>query len=256
MTQPMMTKQSDIIPWPTVSVVTVCRNALPLLRKTVESVVSQTFPDIEYVVIDGSSTDGTLEYVKSLGNKVDVFISEPDNGIYDAMNKGIAHSHGEWIIFMNAGDTFYADDTVAQVFGGEDYSGYGVVYGDVAKKVGDAGDLVVKKASAPHNSHRMFFCHQSAFYRREELEHTLFDTRHRMSADIHQVKRLYNRGVKFRQLDIPVAVFDTSGVSNIRRSSGLRDNISVVNELDPFLTRLKLLPKLYIPYLICRLRHK
>lgn len=256
MTLPMMTNKSDTKPSTTVTVVTVCRNALPLLRKTVESVVSQTFPDIEYVVIDGSSTDGTKEYVKSLGDKVDVFISEPDNGIYDAMNKGIANAHGEWIIFMNAGDTFYSDDTVAQVFGGEDYSEYGVVYGDVAKKVGDAEELIVKKASAPHNSHRMFFCHQSAFYRREDLKHTLFDTRHRMSADIHQVKRLYKSGVKFCQLDMPIAIFDTSGVSNVRRSTGLRDNISVVNELDPFLTRLRLLPKLYIPYLVCRLRHK
>lgn len=255
MTLPTMTNKSDIKPSPAVSVVTVCRNALPLLRKTVESVVSQSFPDIEYVIIDGSSTDGTREYVKSLGDKVTVFISEPDNGIYDAMNKGIAHAHGEWVIFMNAGDTFYSEDTVERVFANKDYSGYGVIYGDVAKGT-DAEDLIVKKASAPHNSHRMFFCHQSAFYRREELEQTLFDTRHRMSADIHQVKRLYKRGVKFCQLDMPIAIFDTSGVSNVRRSTGLRDNISVVNELDPFLTRLKLLPKLYIPYLICSLRHK
>lgn len=255
MTLPMMTNKSDTKPRPTLTVVTVCRNALPQLRKTALSVARQTFADIEYIIIDGASDDGTQEYVKSLGDMVDTFISEPDGGIYDAMNKGIANAQGEWVIFMNAGDTFYSEDTVERVFANKDYSGYGVVYGDVAKGP-DTEHLIVKKASAPHNSHRMFFCHQSAFYRREELVNTPFDTCHRMSADIHQVKRLYKRGVKFCQLDMPVAIFDTSGVSNVRRSTGLRDNISVVNELDPFLTRLRLLPKLYIPYLICRLRHK
>ncbi|MDE6346886.1 MAG: glycosyltransferase, partial [Muribaculaceae bacterium] len=118
------------------------------------------------------------------------------------------------------------------------------------------GELVVKKAGMPHNSHRMFFCHQSAFYRRGELLAEEFDTAHRMSADIHQVKRLYKKGVKFRQTDIAVAIFDTGGVSNVKRSAGLRDNISVVRELDGLVDRLRLLPKLYIPYLMCRLRGK
>jgi len=240
---------------PKVTVVTVCRNALEALRTTAESVLSQTYTDIEYVIIDGASTDGTAGYVRSLGDRVGAFISEPDNGIYDAMNKGVRAASGEWIIFMNAGDGFYAADTVARVFDGGDYAGCGVVYGDVAKKTPEGG-LTVKKAGAPHNSHRMFFCHQSAFYRRSEILTEPFDIRHRMSADIHQVKRLVKKGVSFRQLDMPVAIFDTGGISNVRRSAGLRDNISVVCELDGIIDRMRLLPKLYIPYLMCRLRGK
>lgn len=240
---------------PKVTVVTVVRNAQGALRATAESVLSQTYGNVEYVLVDGASTDGTADYARSLGDKVDVLISEPDRGIYDAMNKGVRAASGEWVIFMNAGDTFYAPDTIARVFDGSDYSGFGVVYGDVAKRNAE-GELVVKKAGMPHNSHRMFFCHQSAFYRRGELLAEEFDTAHRMSADIHQVKRLYKKGVKFRQTDIAVAIFDTGGVSNVKRSAGLRDNISVVRELDGLVDRLRLLPKLYIPYLMCRLRGK
>lgn len=235
--------------------VTVCRNALKALRETARSVLSQTYPNMEYVIIDGASADGTADFVRSLGDKIQVFVSEPDKGIYDAMNKGVAKASGEWVIFMNAGDTFYSDDTVEKVFGGDDYPACGVVYGDVAKG-DDRGALTVKKAGAPCNSHRMFFCHQSAFYRRSEILKEPFDISHRMSADIHQVKRLFKKGVKFRQLDFPIAVFDTGGVSNVRRSDGLRDNISVVYELDCFIDRLRLLPRLIVPYLMCRLKGK
>lgn len=231
------------------------RNAAGSMRITAESVLSQSYGNIEYVVVDGASDDGTQDYVRSLGESVDVFISEPDRGIYDAMNKGLRAASGEWIIFMNAGDIFYGPDTVARVFDFGNYDGAGVVYGNVAKKNAE-GALVVKKAGTPHNSHRMFFCHQSAFYRRSELLKEEFDIKHRMSADIHQVKRLFKKGVGFRQLDLPVAIFDTRGVSNVSRSAGLRDNIAVVMELDGFFDRIRLLPRLYVPYIICRLRGK
>lgn len=240
---------------PKVTVVTVVRNAPAALRVTAGSVLSQTYGNLEYVIVDGASTDGTADFARSLGDKVDVLISEPDKGIYDAMNKGVRAASGEWVIFMNAGDTFYSADTIERVFDSADYSGCGVVYGDVAKRNAD-GELEMKKAGAPCNSHRMFFCHQSAFYRRSDILAEEFDISHRMSADIHQVKRLYKKGVKFCQTDIPVAVFDTGGVSNVRRSAGLRDNISVVCELDGFVDRMRLLPKLYVPYLMCRLRGK
>ena len=240
---------------PKISVVTVVRNAVDALRSTVESVVAQTYDNIEYVIIDGASTDGTVDYVKKLGPRVDKFVSEPDKGIYDAMNKGIDASTGDFLIFMNAGDVFYSTETVSKIFEGNEYSEFGVVYGDVAKKASD-GVAVVKRAGEPRNSHRMFFCHQSAFYRREELVKERFDISHRMSADIHQVKRLYKKGVRFIRVDVPVAIFDTGGISNVRRSDGLRDNISVVRELDGIIDRLRLLPKLYVPYFMCRIRGK
>lgn len=231
------------------------RNAAESLKVTAESVMSQTYDNIEYIIVDGASTDGTVDYARSLGDNVDTLISEPDKGIYDAMNKGIKAATGDWIIFMNAGDRFYSCDTVAELLGGRDFTGYGVVYGDVAKLV-DEGELRVFKAGEACNSHRMFFCHQSAFYRRDNLLLMPFDIKHRMSADIHQVKRLWKSGVKFLHVDMPVAIFDTGGVSNVRRSKGLRDNISVVWELDGLKDKLRLLPHLLFPYIICKLRGK
>lgn len=241
---------------PKISVITVCRNALGPLKKTVESVIRLSYDNIEYVVIDGASTDGSREYLESLGDKIDILVSEPDKGIYDAMNKGIARASGEWLIFMNAGDTFADDKTLSSIFSAPaDYSGYGIIYGDVIKTGAD-GMPRRKIAEPPHNSHRMFFCHQSSFIRRTDAISTPFDTRYRMSADLCQMKTLLRNGVKFKQIDLPVSVFDTSGVSNSRRSDGLRENIAIVCRTDTLFTKIKLLPRLYIPYILCRLRGK
>lgn len=238
---------------PLISVVTVCRNALPMLKTTVESVLSQTYPRIEHVIIDGASSDDTPRFLEGL--KSATWISEPDRGIFDAMNKGAWMAKGEWVIFMNAGDTFASPDVVERVFSGRDVGPFGVIYGNVLKE-GPDGGLIEKPSLPPANCHRMFFCHQSAFYRRGDLLVYPFDLRHPLSADIHQVKRMLRAGIRFCQLDFPVAVFDTHGVSNTRRSAGLRDNISVVCELDPFFAKIKFLPKLILPYTLCRLRGK
>ena len=229
---------------PIVTVVTVCRNAKSSLEKTIDSVLSQTYTPVDYLVIDGASTDGTQDMLsKTDGLR---WISEPDKGIYDAMNKGIRMAEGEWIIFMNAGDTFASNDTLLHVFSEERDAD--VVYGDVIK------DGNIKKAEPPHNSHRMFFCHQSAFVRTSCLKVFPFDIRHKMSADFKQMKQIYHAGKTFMQLDFPVAVFDTTGVSNAQRSKGLYDNILVIREEDNWKERLRLLPRLLFTYWMCRLR--
>lgn len=227
-----------------VTVVTVCRNVKYSLEKTMNSLLHQSYAHIDYVIIDGASTDGTPEMLgKTEGIR---WISEPDKGIYDAMNKGIRMAEGEWVIFMNAGDVFASDDTLSKVFSVERDAD--VIYGDVIK-----GDNI-KKAESPHNGHRMYFCHQSAFVRTSCLKEFPFDIQHRMSADFKQMKQLYLAGKTFMQLDFPIAVFDTSGVSNAQRSKGLYDNIQVIREVDNWKERLRLLPRLLFTYWMCRLR--
>ena len=227
-----------------VTVVTVCRNVKSSLEKTMNSLLHQSYAHIDYVIIDGASTDGTPEMLgKTEGIR---WISEPDKGIYDAMNKGIRMAEGEWVIFMNAGDVFASDDTLSKVFSEERDSD--VIYGDVIK--GDS----IKKAEPPHNGQRMYFCHQSAFVRTSCLKEFPFDIQHRMSADFKQMKQLYLAGKTFMQLDFPIAVFDTSGVSNAQRSKGLYDNIQVIREVDNWKERLRLLPRLLFTYWMCRLR--
>ena len=229
-----------------VTVITVCRNHAKGLEKTIQSVESQTWQEKEFLVIDGASTDGTMEVIRQHEGSITRWISEPDLGIYDAMITGVRLAQGHWIIFMNAGDTFASADTLQRVF--QEPQEADVIYGDVIK-----GENV-KKAEAPHNAHRMFFCHQSAFVRTSCLKAFPFDTSHRMSADFKQIKQLYLAGKNFKQLDFPIAVFDTLGISNTSRSKGLRDNISVIREVDSRKDQLKFLPRLYFTYCLCRLR--
>lgn len=231
-----------------VTIITVCRNNAQGLERTIQSVESQTWQKKEYLVIDGASTDETLTVIQSHESQITRWISEPDNGIYDAMNKGVRMAQGTWVIFMNAGDTFASADTLERVFGNPQEAD--VIYGDVIK-----GGRI-KKAEGPRNRHRMFFCHQSAFVRRSCLREFPFDTRHRMSADFKQIKQLYLSGKNFCQLDFPVADFDTQGVSNTSRSAGLYDNILVIRETDTLAEQVRLLPRLYFTYLLCKLRGK
>ena len=231
-----------------VTIITVCRNHAKELERTIRSVESQTWQEKEYLVIDGASTDDTLDVIKAHEVSITRWVSEPDQGIYDAMNKGVRMAQGEWVIFMNAGDTFASDDTLQRVFGSP--LDADVIYGDVIK-----GELV-KKAEDPRNAHRMFYCHQSAFVRTRCLREFPFDIRHRMSADFKQVKQLYLSGKTFRQLDFPVANFDTQGVSNRNRSAGMYDNIQVIRETDSLWEQMKFLPSLYFTYLLCKIRGK
>jgi len=100
---------------PAVSVITVVRNDQAHVVSTIQSVLSQTYANVEYVIIDGASTDGTLDILKHYNDRIDYWVSEPDNGISDAFNKGLSLSSGDWIIFLNSADTFSKPDTLARM---------------------------------------------------------------------------------------------------------------------------------------------
>lgn len=238
-----------------ISVVTVCRNAADALKITHRSVLEQTFADMEYIVVDGNSFDSTVDFLEK-ANGVTQWISEPDKGIYDAMNKGTQMASGDWVVFMNAGDRFASADTLTRL--AKDIEAIGedtdVIYGDVLKL--ESGELHCFKAGETRNMHRMFFCHQSALTRREALLSHPFDIRHRYSADFKLYKQLINEGRGFKKVDYPVAIFDTGGVSNTRRSAGLADNMRVIIETDGILSGLPFLLHLFPSYISSLLRGK
>jgi glycosyltransferase involved in cell wall biosynthesis len=101
--------------FPVITIVTVVFNNLPFIEETIQSVLNQTYQNIEYIIIDGGSTDGTLNIIKKYEKFLDYWVSEKDKGIYEAMNKGLQHAKGKWINFMNSGDTFYSKDTINSI---------------------------------------------------------------------------------------------------------------------------------------------
>jgi len=239
--------------FPKVTVVTVCLNVADLLEETMNSVFNQGYENMEYIVIDGGSTDGTLDLIKQHAGEISHWVSEPDHGIYDAMNKGIAASTGEWIIFMNAGDTFVDADVVSRVFS-NNHADADVVYGDCCKSI-DGQDVVVKP-HPPRNSHRMNFCHQCAFTRTAWLKLTPFDMRYKLSADFKSFKLIGLAGGVFEYVPMTIAKFDTHGASNTSRAKGLKENIEIIQEVDSFTQQLRLLPRIYFTYLMVKLRTK
>ena len=100
---------------PKISVVTICRNSASTLERTIKSVLAQTYPNLEYIVVDGGSTDGTLDIIARYRDRITTVISEPDRGVYDAMNKGIALASGEWIHLLNSDDHYMQCDVLAEV---------------------------------------------------------------------------------------------------------------------------------------------
>lgn len=116
--------------YPIISVVTVSYNTVATIEQTILSVINQTYPNIEYIIIDGGSTDGTIEIIKKYENRIHFWISEPDNGIYDAMNKGIDKATGQWINFMNAGDCFHDNKVLESLFGENNYDNCIAIYGN------------------------------------------------------------------------------------------------------------------------------
>ena len=146
---------------PLISVVTVSYNAVSVIEQTIFSVINQTYPNVEYIIIDGGSTDGTVDIIKKYADKITYWVSEPDKGIYDAMNKGIELATGEWINFMNAGDSFYSFSILELIFGQTIFSN-DIIYGDTLFLAPNL-EYVRKTLPLDTISRCMPFGHQSTF---------------------------------------------------------------------------------------------
>ncbi|MDE6399778.1 MAG: glycosyltransferase [Muribaculaceae bacterium] len=239
---------------PLISIITVTRNVEPLLRRTIDNVARQTSRNFEYVVVDGASSDGSVCLIDG-SDCISNWISEPDKGIYDAMNKGARIARGEWVIFMNAGDTFASDDVIERL-ADEIHRNQNadVIYGDVIRCGKDAE--VLKTASPSCKGHRLAFCHQSVICKRELLLDTPFDISHRYSSDFKFFKTMCKKGKKFVHVNFPVARFDTTGISSRNRSRGIADNMRVILEVDGLFRGFPHLAHILPTYLVSRLRGK
>ena len=213
---------------PKISIITVERNATGALNTTLTSMTVQDYPDVEIIVIDGASTDGTVDIIGKYHERITYWSSEPDRGPYDAMNKGLAKVTGEWVIFMNAGDTFAGTDTISRVFE-HDLTGYGVVYGDTL--AGYSRAQVLKKAGKPEDLVKgMIFCHQAAFVRTNLIKEQGFDLQYAIGADFDMMFGLLSAGCRFKHLPFPIAVVDVSGLSNRKMVQSAREHFAIAGK--------------------------
>lgn len=200
-----------------ISVITVSYNAAATIEQTMLSVLNQTYPNVEYIVIDGGSTDGTVDIIKKYAHRLAYWVSEPDGGIYDAMNKGIAHASGDYINFMNAGDTFYKTDTISSVFLKSSQNA-DVIYGDAIEK-DTRNNLIYKPALNDLHllSRSPIYRHGASFTKAIVHKKVLFEVdktdRYGFALDYLHIYTLFRQNCKFEKVDAIVMIYEKEGVS-------------------------------------------
>lgn len=198
-----------------ISVITVCWNCVNEIENTVISVLSQDYFDVEYIVVDGASTDGTLEIIKKYRDKISVLISEPDKGIYNAMNKGVKVATGKWCIFMNAGDKFASNSVLSEMFTfNQPQSETKVYYGNTKFVYENNSKRSLKAVPVlPTILRCQPFCHQSAFYNIEIKRNPFFDEVYKIVSDYNTSLWYYVKyGAKaFEYRDLLVSEFAAYG---------------------------------------------
>lgn len=201
--------------YPKVTVVTITYNAEQYLEQTIKSLIEQDYPNIEYIIIDGASSDKTVEIIKKYEEHIAYWASEPDNGIYDAMNKGIDVATGEWINFMNAGDSFCENNTISKVIKEVDED-TDIISGDIYYLEGDKKTYRVA-AKLENKLNQMFCCHQAMFAKTHLMKKYKFDTIFKTSADYDFALKCAMNGYKFQFTDFAIANFLYEGASETNR---------------------------------------
>jgi acetyltransferase-like isoleucine patch superfamily enzyme len=203
---------------PIVSIITVVYNDRDNIEATIRSALSQINIDIDYIVIDGGSKDGTKEIIERYSEQMGYWVSEPDKGIYDAMNKGISHASGQWICFLNSGDYFVKDDSLFSALNAcADKEDIDVIYGD-SKEFG--GPFYKDIISDPDPSKLEFhptYRHGSSLVRSDIQKQFLFDTSKKnlgYALDWEMIHRLYETGHKFKKVDVFLEAYNINGTSN------------------------------------------
>lgn len=203
-----------------ISVITVVYNDVEHIRETMESFFAQTWAEKEYIVIDGGSTDGTADIIREYANQLAYWCSEPDNGIYDAMNKGISHCSGDWINILNSGDYFAFKDSLSRaILNTPDIDKADIVYADSIERADDTGDVYQPSSTdIKRMDYEPIYRHGSSLVRTEVQKTHLYQTdqreRYGFALDWLMIHTLYKEGYRFQKSDCILELFDKEGMSN------------------------------------------
>lgn len=213
-----------------ITVVTICRNDLGGLQRTFESIRVQDCHDVEWWVVDGASTDGTVEWLEQNHAYAGGWISEADRGIYDAMNKGTERATGDYLVFMNSGDSFAAPDVISKLVqeinkGGESYD---LIYGDALDMLENGRSYLRPAVSLSQILFSMPTRHQSMLFRRGCLEQIPYPEGYPLSGDYALTALLSKKdNLKVNRVDFPISLFMLGGIHTTRRLSALREDYAI-----------------------------
>lgn len=205
--------------FPVVSVITVCYNAEKLIARVLESVLSQTYGEFEYIIKDGGSTDRTNQIIEKYKERFQEkgipvrHISEKDQGLYYAMNAAVSVCKGQFVNFMNADDRFYDEQVLERIFREKTYEEADILYGDALEC--EFGEYYYFPKNIENIKRRMPFNHQATFVRREVMLQYPFDTKYRIGADYNFLLTAYDQGLRFVDLNTLVSIIAKEGVSTV-----------------------------------------
>lgn len=217
---------------PVLSVITIVYNNVNDIERTIRSVLNQDYPPIEYIMIDGGSTDGTLDVIEQFKSQIAVFISEKDEGIYDAMNKGMLLATGDYLLFMNSGDEIFAENTVSNVF--NSWPDADIYYGETemidatGNSLGRRRHKVPKSFSWRSFKYGMSISHQAIYVRKSIA--APYNTRYQLSADIDWILTAAKKAKVIINTQQYVAKYLMGGVSKKRHLQSLKERFHIFSK--------------------------
>lgn len=218
---------------PKISVITVTYNAGEVLEDTIQSVISQTYHHVEYILVDGASKDNTMAIANRYGERIHKIVSEPDKGLYDAMNKGISLATGDYLCFLNAGDSFHEDDTLQQVVHSITESELpDVLYGETAIVDKNGHFLRMRRLSAPEVltwksfKQGMLVCHQAFLARHTVVEP--YDLQYHFSADFDWCIRVMKKARSLHNTHLTLIDYLDEGMTTQNRKASLRERFRIM----------------------------
>lgn len=218
---------------PKFSIITVTYNAGAVLEDTIQSVITQTYKNVEYIIVDGGSTDQTLSIIRRYRDHIAAVVSERDHGLYDAMNKGIKLATGDYLCFLNAGDELHEDDTLQlMVHSITESTLPDVLYGETALVDSNGHFVRMRRLSAPeHLTWRSFrkgmlVCHQAFFARRDLVES--YDLRYRFSADFDWCIRVMKKSKILHNTHLVLIDYLNEGMTTRNHKASLKERFHIM----------------------------
>ncbi len=222
---------------PVISIITIVYNGEVLLERTIKSVINQTYSSIQYIIIDGNSKDKTVDNIRKYSNKISFWQSEPDKGLYDAMNKGIKAATGDYLLFINAGDELFDSNTIENIVKSS-RTLPDIYYGETLMVDTAFQPLGTRSETTPHKlpkqlkwqdmAYGMVVCHQSILVKRSVAE--LYNTNHPFCADIDWIIKALKKSSSVVNVGFNVSRYLKGGLSDKKLKQSLVDRFKVLSE--------------------------